>query len=33
MVVKFLDHKNKELKNDGGDSNEIGKKAIGIEKQ
>ena len=30
MVAKFLDHNNGELKQDDGDGNEKGKKAIGL---
>ena len=30
MVAKFLDHNNRELKQGDGDSNENGKKAIGL---
>ena len=29
MVAKFLDHNNRELKQDDGDGNENGKKSIG----
>ena len=30
MVAKFLDHNNRELKQGDGDSNENGRKAIGL---
>ena len=33
MVAKFLDHNNRELKQDDGDGNENGKKAIGLYKK
>ena len=33
MVAKFLDHNNRELKQDDGDGNENGKKAIGLNKK
>ena len=33
MVAKFLDHNNRELKQDDGDGNENGKKARGLNKK